>query len=249
MIKFFRKIRKNLLSQNKFSQYLLYAIGEIILVVIGILIALQINNWNESRQKKNLERDYLSEIKENLVRDTLNINKTLDFSSKKIDSIVNSLALFEQAKKGLPYFKSFSPKMAILTDHVIFEPVRTGFDNMVSSEKIGLISNKKLRAELSNYYSDFSFRDGTQKRILQITRDFTDDIVSKAMSKELMQSFIGLELDLKSASEINIHSDEKVISTLLIMLQVTGSLNNELTEKKATIKDILAKIETELKLR
>lgn len=52
MIKFFRKIRQKLLSENKFSKYLLYAIGEIILVVIGILIALSINNWNENRKQK-----------------------------------------------------------------------------------------------------------------------------------------------------------------------------------------------------
>ena len=47
MIKFFKKIRQKLLSENQFSKYLIYAVGEIILVVIGILIALQINNWNE----------------------------------------------------------------------------------------------------------------------------------------------------------------------------------------------------------
>jgi len=52
MIKFFRKIRQNLLSESKFSQYLIYAIGEIVLVVIGILIALQINNWNEEKKLK-----------------------------------------------------------------------------------------------------------------------------------------------------------------------------------------------------
>ena len=52
MIKFFRKIRQNLLMENKTSKYFKYAIGEIILVVIGILIALQINNWNENRLKK-----------------------------------------------------------------------------------------------------------------------------------------------------------------------------------------------------
>jgi tetratricopeptide (TPR) repeat protein len=55
MIKFFRKIRQNLLTENKFSKYMLYAIGEIILVVIGILIALQINNWNEYRKAYNNE--------------------------------------------------------------------------------------------------------------------------------------------------------------------------------------------------
>lgn len=49
MIKFFRKIRQKLLSENKFSNYLLYAVGEIILVVIGILIALEINNWNDQQ--------------------------------------------------------------------------------------------------------------------------------------------------------------------------------------------------------
>ena len=52
MIKFFRKIRQRLLTENKFSKYLLYAIGEIILVVIGILIALQVNNYNEAKKQE-----------------------------------------------------------------------------------------------------------------------------------------------------------------------------------------------------
>lgn len=70
MIKFFRKIRRKLLSENKFSKYLLYAFGEIILVVIGILIALQVNNWNELK-KSNKEENILiknldSEFKTNL---------------------------------------------------------------------------------------------------------------------------------------------------------------------------------------
>ena len=56
MIKFFRKIRQKLLSENKFSKYLLYAIGEIILVVIGILIALQINNQNIYKQERSIEK-------------------------------------------------------------------------------------------------------------------------------------------------------------------------------------------------
>ncbi len=51
MINFFRKIRQNLLARNKFSQYLLYGVGEVILVVIGIMIALQINNWNTNKQE------------------------------------------------------------------------------------------------------------------------------------------------------------------------------------------------------
>ena len=62
MFKFFRKIRQQLLSQNKISKYLLYAIGEIVLVVIGILIALSINNWNEDRKLKQFEYKILKDI-------------------------------------------------------------------------------------------------------------------------------------------------------------------------------------------
>ena len=60
MIKFFRKIRQNLLSEGKTGKYLKYAIGEIILVVIGILIALSINNWNENQKLRNQEITYLN---------------------------------------------------------------------------------------------------------------------------------------------------------------------------------------------
>ena len=69
MIKFFRKIRQKLLSENKFSKYLIYAIGEIILVMIGILLALQVNNWNEERKQKQKEIVNLIAIKEDLEHD------------------------------------------------------------------------------------------------------------------------------------------------------------------------------------
>ena len=67
MIKFFRKIRQRLLSENKFSKYLLYAIGEIMLVVIGILIALQINNSSEARKERTIEINYLKNLKADLL--------------------------------------------------------------------------------------------------------------------------------------------------------------------------------------
>jgi hypothetical protein len=59
MIKFFRRIRQKLLEQNRFSKYMFYATGEILLVVIGILIALQVNTWNEKRKQEILEIQYL----------------------------------------------------------------------------------------------------------------------------------------------------------------------------------------------
>jgi hypothetical protein len=83
MIPFFRKIRRGLLSENKVSKYLLYARGEIVLVVIGILIALQINNWNETQKNKRAETQVLSsllqEFEENLLilDDAIEMNKQI----------------------------------------------------------------------------------------------------------------------------------------------------------------------------
>jgi RNAse (barnase) inhibitor barstar len=74
MIKFFRKIRYDLMEKNKTGKYLKYAIGEIVLVVIGILIALQINNWNENRKDYLKSINYLTEIVSDLKKDTIRFN-------------------------------------------------------------------------------------------------------------------------------------------------------------------------------
>ena len=71
MIKFFRKIKQNLLVQGKTEKYFKYAIGEIILVVIGIVIALQISNWNESRKDNDIEKDVLINISKDLAIDSI----------------------------------------------------------------------------------------------------------------------------------------------------------------------------------
>jgi len=89
MIKFFRKIRQKLLSENKFSKYLLYATGEIILVVIGILIALQINNWNENRKNQNTINEYYRQLLEDLKKD-------ISFSKITIEEFKNNQLAFQK---------------------------------------------------------------------------------------------------------------------------------------------------------
>ncbi|WP_397298983.1 DUF6090 family protein [Nonlabens ulvanivorans] len=88
MIKFFRKIRKNLLSENKFSKYILYAIGEIVLVIIGILIALHINNKNEERKTENKIVSILKEVQHDLGLDIQKSDELIAYYKTK-DSIIN----------------------------------------------------------------------------------------------------------------------------------------------------------------
>ena len=77
MIKFFRKIRQNLLSEGKTGKYLKYAFGEIILVVIGILIALQINNWNQNSKERNVEQEYLVSLNEEFNYNLIELEKMI----------------------------------------------------------------------------------------------------------------------------------------------------------------------------
>ena len=83
MLRFFRQIRQRLLTDNKFSKYLLYALGEIMLVVIGILIALQINNWNEERKQNHLEIVYLNRLHNELKKDITTFSNEIQRLEKK----------------------------------------------------------------------------------------------------------------------------------------------------------------------
>ncbi len=92
MLRFFRRIRQRLLTKNNFSKYLLYAIGEILLVVIGILIALSIDNWNTYRKDRSSEADYLKRLSNDLARDTSNYAWTARGSLAKQEALADLLA-------------------------------------------------------------------------------------------------------------------------------------------------------------
>ena len=84
MIKFFRHIRQQLVMENKTSKYFKYAIGEIILVVIGILIALSINNWNETKKERISEQSYYKTVVNDLINDTILINERIRNNYEKL---------------------------------------------------------------------------------------------------------------------------------------------------------------------
>ncbi|WP_445383009.1 hypothetical protein [Robiginitalea sp. IMCC43444] len=103
MIKFFRRIRQNLLSAGKTGKYFKYAIGEIILVVIGILIALQINNWNEQRISNLYENKLLKELRSTIIADYNLLQMAIDGNNRTSRSCEIILNHFDQ---NLPYHDS-----------------------------------------------------------------------------------------------------------------------------------------------
>lgn len=98
MIKFFRKIRHRLLTESKFSNYILYAIGEIVLVVIGILIALQINNWNDRKNQHQSDIEFLNNLKGEIILDTLAFSSQIKWYNKLNENIRNTLILIDTSE-------------------------------------------------------------------------------------------------------------------------------------------------------
>lgn len=99
MIKFFRKIRQHLLSEKKFSRYLIYAVGEIVLVVIGILIALSINNQNEEKKEDAIEKQYMISLLSDLAKDKGDLISNVEFGP--IPVVYNDSLFSELQKRPL----------------------------------------------------------------------------------------------------------------------------------------------------
>jgi hypothetical protein len=143
MIKFFRRIRQNLLNEGKTSKYFKYAIGEIVLVVIGILIALQINNWNENRKEQVQE---------------LNLVKQL-FEDAKNDSIFfqSRLQLFSAQMTTYEQLTDFCEGKINSNDSIVF---RNGtYPFMVAADQSIVISNKDDYNKISNEAIKKTLRD------------------------------------------------------------------------------------------
>ena len=147
-----------MLTENKFRKYFLYAIGEIILVVIGILIALQINNWNNQRIDRKLEKDILKEIVSNL-----------DFDLEDIQSRIKENQIFgkhnqkiyEHLKNKTPLTDSLKYYYSYLYGYGHFVPMKVAYENL-KSRGVNIIKNGNLRKEISKLY-EFDYNAGTSQ--------------------------------------------------------------------------------------
>ncbi|TDQ17017.1 hypothetical protein DFQ04_1665 [Algoriphagus boseongensis] len=143
MISFFRKIREKLLSQNRITRYLVYAVGEIFLVVIGILIALQVNTWNENRLNRKLEIKYLKGLQRDLDRDI----KGLDYmTSYRKDVINSSLKVMKmEAPSSLDELIEVNKDFIVIHFWNEFTPNNNTFQELTSSGNLSLIKSDSIK--------------------------------------------------------------------------------------------------------
>lgn len=156
MIKLFRDIRKKLLQEGKTANYLKYAIGEIILVVIGILIALSINNWNEARKHQMAEREFFAGIKNDLKDDKAFIELVLNRIEPKIKA--HKLLNKEVQRK---YIEDKNEIDSLLGTYLFigqrtFYPISGSFQSAVAGNEINTYKNKELiRSIIKLYHSTY----------------------------------------------------------------------------------------------
>jgi len=241
MIKFFRKIRYDLMGKNKTGKYLKYAIGEIILVVIGILIALQINDWNENRKQTNNELNLLVSLKMDLKFNLIEIIGLRDESKSKIKSanvLLNNLELLSINEDSL---KSVCED---ISGGGIFNNANTTYKSIANNSGI-TISNPDLRKQVIELYEqDFSnihIREGYEN---QITQDYYIPLTLKHFksSESIQKNLFG-----NTSNSVNIPIDIDELSKNQEFKNTVVLLTNQRETREYFLDRTILKLEKVIK--
>ena len=202
MIPFFRKLRQRLLAGNQLSKYLLYALGEIVLVMIGILLALQVNTWNNAREDRLEEHALLLRLEIELNQDLKQIEEVkndseqrillalpvLDSLGKNNGQLVRDWPYYKQAEKTFSgtsgiYGLSLGQSLFFVLARNTFNPSRITFDEMQSTGKLALLRSDALRIALQEHYSDLISVQGFQDGLIsEVQKSFRDALYSNEIS-------------------------------------------------------------------
>lgn len=150
MLKFFRKIRQKLISEGKLLNYLKYAIGEILLVVIGILIALQVNNWNEERKRQKEEIQYLITLRKDFKSAENSFRQKLGAVKEQLDHNEQLLKILSRSVGSAPKDSIVGMLRKSFID-IPFGVQVTAYNDLVNSGKLSIIQNEDLRRAMSNF--------------------------------------------------------------------------------------------------
>ncbi|MFA8436358.1 MAG: DUF6090 family protein [Marinifilaceae bacterium] len=155
MLSFLRKFRWKKQSDGKVRKYFFYALGEIILLVIGILLALEINNWNQARLNKKSELKYYQNIKRQLNEDVQGLNATIDFNNRFIDQFAYASQIIELNDRTK---KDTLGSIAVnLTEFSDFHRKSNIYETLVGSGEVKLIENSSLIESLQTLEATYIY--------------------------------------------------------------------------------------------
>ena len=180
-MKFFRSVRQKVLSNGQLKRYLLYAFGEILLVMIGILLALRVNEWNDNRKEQALEQTYYCKITEDIQQDVQQIDKMIQENDDRIHQC-NLLVHLLQTDKPDRYELLQAAVGSISKTTFTFKASTAAFEDLKSSGNLKILRDHAIKDSLIHYYAvlegyidviDIN-SDYTVGLYFDPSRDFTD---------------------------------------------------------------------------
>jgi len=212
MIPFFRKIRKQMADDNQFLKYSRYAVGEIVLVVVGILIALQINNWNEDLKIRNKELTYLESIKTDLL---LNVEELENFLELRDSCVVSCNRVLDYYEDELEIdLVDFNFHAVNLMIWFPFTQHDNTYRELLNSGNLSLISDKKTKNDLQDMQVGF-------QKIAFIEGEMQQDYESY-----LYDVYFTIADVNKNLEQFEAHIESKADATKLSKTEVLDLLKN-----------------------
>jgi len=183
MANFFHHFRQRLLYENRLKKYLLYAVGEIILVVIGILVAIQINNWNESNKEGEIGTGYLARIKTDLEKDTLYLSQKILKSLKEQETLKLFVkSMYEEQSNTEDFTKLISSVHWDRTNLIIEDK---SYVEITNSGKFGYIKNQNIRNRIMDFYRKYAI---TNQHISEMN-DTGGEMFTKGIYQRLIEYY------------------------------------------------------------
>ncbi len=241
MIKFFRSIRKDLMEKNKTGKYLKYAFGEIVLVMIGILLALQVNNWNENRKNRATLSGYTESLIKDLKQDTIILNEQIHFAlsdNEILQNLIERLSspkanedtLIKIVRNELPsLFKTFRPLnvntlLAMQSNGTLEYFDETTYDYLIDLQTVQTLRSSIIKTQINDH--NLKFQEMMSKYSIGEFKVLSGPLTEKAWSNldpddlyRSVESFIASRKWMNDKGNINreliMAATEKVLNQLI----------------------------------
>jgi hypothetical protein len=244
MISLFRKIRHSFLQQQKITQYLVYAFGEIFLVVIGILIALQINTWNELRKTREYELKMLQELKSTLERDRGYFASQLPRLTIKQNAANRLLAMLENKEENLDTLNRYFSNLRF---EVLFQ-YNSGAYGSIKSGGIDKISNDSIRGKMAGIYEFFIPRSEKIFEGLRESERIENDLVEALTDRVIISMQNGEKSIQNRFTDTKAIFQDEFLHLIQLQKRNTFVTKSRLESLLPPIDELISLLDSELKI-
>ncbi|RNC87996.1 MAG: hypothetical protein ED556_02055 [Winogradskyella sp.] len=262
MIKFFRHIRRSLIQENKMGKYFKYAIGEIVLVMIGILLALQINNWNQNRLNTDLESLYYKRLLDDVREEEQILEAIINYSNQVTFHAKRAIAVFENSSKAADNPVENIIDMYQASQFTDSYSAESTFKELIASGQINLLQNDSIKTALIRYYDaewaesgTFTFKNKYRENLrgkmpddiqTQIRMNCGDIYLKKGNSYLIsLPDKCNIDLDINIAKSVidELRTDESLKKDLRYLIGNEEGKMNDLKPIKKQLNNLISLLE------